>query len=285
MYNFPIGIIIDGFRIPAKEAILKASGLGANGIQMFSTTGENSPENLDKAKRKELLDVAKSNGLVFSAICGDLGKGFGNADINPELIEKSKRIMDLANDLETKIVTTHIGVVPADPEHERYKIMQDACSKLAQYADSCDSHFALETGPETSDILKGFLDSLNSRGLGVNFDPANLVMVAGDDPVKAVHNLKDYIVHTHAKDGVMLKRVNPEIIYGILHPVPQELQGVKFYQELPLGKGDVDFPNYLKALEEVGYRGFLTIEREHGDDPAGDIAMAVDFLKGIIDAN
>ena len=130
---------------------------------------------------------------MFSALCGDLGKGFGNKEQNPELIEKSKRIIDLALDLETNIVTTHIGVVPSDKNHERYKIMQEACFELASYADSVNAHFAIETGPEVSMVLKEFLDSLNSTGVAVNLDPANFKMVTGDDPVQAVHNLKKYI--------------------------------------------------------------------------------------------
>lgn len=113
--------------------------------------------------------------MFFSALCGDLGHGFGDKDKNPELIEKSKRILDLAKELETDIVTTHIGVVPSDPSHERYKIMQEACFELSRYADSVNAHFAIETGPETSETLKTFLDSLDSTGVAVNLDPANLV--------------------------------------------------------------------------------------------------------------
>lgn len=160
--------------------------------------------------------------------------------------------------------------------------MQAACAELAEYADSVDAHFAIETGPETSATLKKFLDSLGSRGVGVNLDPANLVMVTGDDPVKAVHNLKDYIVHTHAKDGKMLAKGNPEYIYGIVHPVPVEFQGIRYFEEVPLGTGQVDFPAYLAALDEIGYKGYLTIEREVGDTPAKDIATAADFLREII---
>ena len=201
------------------------------------------------------------------------------------MIEKSKRIIDMAKDLETSVVTTHIGVVPTDKNHDRYKIMQDACFQLASYADSVEAHFAIETGPETSLVLKEFLDSLNSTGVAVNLDPANLRMVTGDDPVTAVHNLKRYIVHTHAKDGNRLFAANPEYIYGILHPVPEELNGKKFFEEVPLGTGSVDFPAYLKALEEIGFKGFLTIEREVGDTPEKDIKIAYDFLKDIIQKN
>lgn len=282
MYNFPIGVIVDSFRLDTKTAIKKAAEIGASGIQMYSTTGENSPQNLTGSKRKELLDFVKSNGLVFSAICGDLGKGFGNREQNPELIEQSKRIMDLAKELECDIVTTHIGVVPTDKNHERYKIMQEACSELASYADSIGSRFAIETGPETSLVLKGFLDSLGSRGVSVNLDPANLVMVTGDDPVQAVYNLKDYIVHTHAKDGVKLADLSPEYVYGVLHPVPKEFEGVKLFEEVVLGTGSVPFPKYLAALEDIGYKGFLTIEREVHDHPAEDIKIAMDYLKRVI---
>lgn len=282
MFNFPIGVMLESFKTDRSTAIKKAAALGAKGIQMYATSGENSPENLNAAARHALLDEVKSSGLVFSALCGDLGRGFGNKELNPELIEKSKRIIDLAKDLETDVVTTHIGVVPGDKNHERYKIMQEACFELSRYADSIDAHFAIETGPETSETLKGFLDSLDSTGVAVNLDPANLVMVTGDDPVKAVHNLKKYIVHTHAKDGNKLADGNPEFIYGVVHPVPEEFRGVKYFEEVPLGTGTVDFPAYLKALEEIGYRGFLTIEREVGDNPEADIKTAADFLAGII---
>ena len=262
MYNFPIGAILESFRLPTKEAVEMARDLGINGIQMYATNGEHAPENMNTAARKELLDLLKSNGLRFSALCGDLGMGFGNPEKNPELIEKSKRILDLAKDLETNIVTTHIGTVPADPSNDKYKIMQDACHQLAEYADSIDAHFAVETGPEVAVLLKGFLDSLNSKGVSVNLDPANLVMCSADDPVQAVYTLRDYIVHTHAKDGVMLPTGG--------------------YEELPLGTGGVPFPQYLAALDDIGYKGFLTIERECGDTPAADIKLAYDHLKSII---
>ena len=119
MYDFSIGVMLESFKLPIPEAIKKAKELGAEGIQVYATYGELSPRNLVGAKRKEFLDMVKSNGLVISALCGDLGKGFHDPAKNPELIEESKRILDLAKELETNIVTTHIGVVPSDPARER----------------------------------------------------------------------------------------------------------------------------------------------------------------------
>lgn len=279
MYQFPIGVMLNSFRLDTKTAVEKAAAMGAKGLQMYATSGEFAPENLTTGKRKELLDMVKSNGLIFSALCGDLGQGFGNKEKNPALIEKSKRILELAKDLETDVVTTHIGVVPNDKNHERYKIMHEACFELSRYADELKAHFAIETGPEIASLLKEFLDGLGSKGVAVNLDPANFVMVTGDDPVQAVYTLKDYIVHTHAKDGRRLLVKDPEVVYGIIE---DEIQTAQAFIELPLGEGDVDFKNYLKALDEIGYKGFLTIEREVGENPEQDIKNAVKFLENKI---
>ncbi len=278
--NFSIGVIIDSFRLPIKDAVKKAAEVGAQGIQVYSTRGEMAPENLSTQQRKDFLKLVKDNGLVISALCGDLGGGgFAFQERNAEKIEKSKRILELAKELETDVVTTHIGVVPGDTNHDRYKVLQEACGELAAYADSLKAHFAIETGPETSATLKAFLDSLGSTGVGVNLDPANLVMVTGDDPAKAVHNLKDYIVHTHAKDGIQNFFVDPEYVYGM---AKSPIVTHDSFAEVPLGEGSVNWAEYLKALDDIGYKGFLTIEREVGDQPEVDIRKAVDFLKGYL---
>ena len=276
MARFSIGVIIDSFRTDTVTAVKKAAACGAQGIQVYATTGEMAPENMNSKKIAEFKDLVASNGLVVSALCGDLGGGFTNPEENPARIEKSKRILDLAKEIGTDIVTTHIGVVPADKKHDRYKIMQEACYELAHYADTIDAHFAVETGPETSAVLKEFLDSLDSTGVSVNLDPANLVMVTGDDPAGAVINLQKYIVHTHAKDGKQLFYRDPEIVYGL---VKDPLVTGRSFLEVPLGEGCVPWDRYLDALESIGYKGFLTIEREVGDDPERDIKAAVSFLK------
>ena len=128
--------------------------------------------------------------------------------------------------------------------------------------------------------LKKFLDSLLSRGVAVNLDPANLVMVTDDDPVEAVYTLKDYIVHTHAKDGILLKRTNPKVIYDFFaEDGIGALRLDEYFKEVLLGLGKMPFERYLKALDDIGYNGFLTVERETGADPAKDIGAAVEFLK------
>ena len=142
---------------------------------------------------------------------------------------------------------------------------------------------AIETGPEKAATLLEFLKDTKG-GVGVNLDPANFTMVTGQDAVEAVYLLRDYIVHTHAKDGVMLdKNQSPtEVYHAFAIGGVDALNACRGFREVPLGEGEVDWANYLGALTEIGYDGFLTIERECGDDPTADIALASEFLKARI---
>ena len=283
MKNFKLGVILESFKLPLDEALAAAKKIGADGVQIFANdTGFAPVDTMTESDKRALMSKLDANGLAISALCADFGHGFGNRELNPALIERSKRALLLAKELGTDIVTTHIGVVPSSQNHERYKIMQEACSELAQYADSIGSRFAVETGPETALTLKGFLDSLGSRGVSVNLDPANFVMVTGDDPVKAVYTLRDYIIHTHAKDGIKLMDCDPEVVYQITHPKEGSgWEDVETFREVPLGEGSVAFKEYLAALTNIGYNGYLTIEREVGATPARDIEIAASFLKEI----
>ena len=277
-----IGVIVESFRLPFREGVEMAASVGAAGIQAYATYGHLGVENATDALLKESLDIVKSNGMVFSAICGDFGTGFANAEKNPEWVERSKRVLDLAKKLECNVVTTHIGTVPVE-ECETKEVMRKACRELALYADSIGSAFAVETGPEMAKTLCDFLDSLGAGGVRVNFDPANLVMCAGDRPETAVHELGKYIVHTHAKDGIKLDASLPKDISVTIGDEAKGhdalLEMGQAFIELPLGKGGVNFDTYLPELAKTGYDGFLTIEREVGETPVDDVKMAADFLR------
>lgn len=277
MKQFSIGMIADCLRLPFAESIQCCRKLGADGVQLYAVDGELSPEAMTPKAIAEHMQILNENGLAVSALCGDLGgHGFCRADENPQKIDRSKRIIDLALEMGTKIVTTHIGVIPNDPSCRTYDVLHKACEELASYAAANGAHFAIETGPEPAVRLRAFLDSIGSTGIGVNLDPANLVMVTNDDPVKAVETLAPYIVHTHVKDGICLKQTDPQIIYDFFADGGiGDLRLGDYFLETPIGQGNVDFPAYFAKLKEIGYQGYLTIEREVGADPAGDIALAV----------
>ncbi len=279
-----IGVILDSFRKDFKSSVYEAASIGADGVQIGARflvgRGDSMAGNsvdtgiVTVSEAKKIIDDA---GIKVSAICGDFGCSMYYTR-DREKIDVEKRLLEMAKELGTNIVTTHIGVVPETENCVQYEAMHEVCYELAEFAKSIGGHFAVETGPEKSDLLRRFLDSLGSDGVAVNLDPANLVMCAGDDPVAAVHNLGKYIVHTHAKDGIKLCEFDTKALYSPRFYGLPALNGKDCYREVPLGEGGVKWDKYLEALREEGFDGYLTIERECGDTPSKDIAEAVRFL-------
>ena len=278
-----IGVMLESLRKGSfREGVEAAAALGLDGIQVYCVDWSELNYKMTSAQAREYLDIVKSNGLVLSALCGDFATGFMDKDKNPEIVDMSKSVLEAAKMMECDVVTTHIGTLPVHETAEK-EAARIACRELATFADSMGSAFAVETGPEMATTLCDFLDSLGAGGVRVNFDPANLVMVAGDRPETAVKTLGKYIVHTHAKDGIKLndgRKRDINVVIGGEAKDHDALVGMgETYLELPLGEGDVNFDTYLPALASTGFDGFLTIEREVGADPEADITKAVQFLR------
>jgi sugar phosphate isomerase/epimerase len=262
-----IGAMTTSFRKPFKEALEASAALKVDGVQIWATNltyydpnhpvGELDPELTTAAEREELLATLKQLGLEIAALCGDLGRGFVKPDHVAEDVAKTKQMMDLAKSLGVRVLTSHIGRIPDDATAPGWRTAALALEEIGAHGDEIGVVFASETGPESGAVLAEFLGRLSTQSIKVNYDPANMIM-NGFDPVQGVGDLKDYIVHTHAKDGK--------------GPGPNR-------GEVPLGAGDVPWPEYLRALKEIGYDGYLTIEREVGEDPAADIVVAADFLR------
>lgn len=284
MARFKIGVMVDSFRLPIPQGVRKAQEVGADGVQVYVVDGAMKAEALDAQARAQFKALVAECGLEISALCGDLGgHGFQIPAENPTKIRRSKAVVDLAVELGTAVVTTHIGVIPVDKRSPVYRNQLAVCQELGAYAVPRGVTFAIETGPEPATCLKSFLDDVGSEGIGVNLDPANLIMVLNDDPVQAVHALAGHIVHTHAKDGVQYKPCDPVKVYGAFAEGGVEGLNIgELFNELPLGQGAVDWDRYLGALETTGYRGYLTVEREVGAHPEADIRTAVQFLRSRI---
>ncbi len=280
-----IGVIPESYQLPLIEGIAKAAELGADGVQIYAIRRRLDVNHVTApaAERSALKRSCLDRGMVFSAICADVGgHDFQIDGKNMERAELTCRIVDFAVEMESKVITSHIGCIPDDPADPVYPNMVAAVRRVADYAAGRGVTMAIETGPESAETLLAFIETVNSPGLGVNLDPANFKMVLGYDPVRAVELLGKYIVHTHAKDGVNLASGNPWKAYGMVNPDGSERQcaGVApQYREVALGTGEVPWHAYLAKLKSIGYNGFLTIERECGDNPAADIRTAFEFLK------
>ena len=271
-----IGILIDSYRSSLREALRKAASTGAAGVQCYANAA------LFASDPAELRQEAKKVNLEFSALVAELGGyGFQIEAENADKLERMKAVFDMAVKLGARAVTGHVGVIPADPTHPRYRTMLTAITRLGREAKKRNLSFGIETGPEAPETLADFL-ARTDGGIGVNLDPANLVMVRNVSPVHAVELLNPWIIYTHAKDGLHYRDCDAELVYdafarGGFEQLQKETG--RLFEETPLGVGAVDFPEYIAALRRYGYDGYLTVERETGSDPESDIRLAVDFLK------
>jgi sugar phosphate isomerase/epimerase len=286
---FKIGTLSDWFGKGLLEGIRESQRCGATGVQIYAWN-EFDPTNLKQDLVRQVIDVAAECGQEIVALCGELGgHGLEIAADNPGKIDYLKRVTDLALELDCRIITTHIGIIPADTGSEKYRIMREASSVIGTYAAERGVTIAIETGPEPMVRLKEFINACNAgahhgSGIGINYDPGNLVMVTRDDEIAGVKTGGNAIVHTHAKDGIMNHYAGPEEVYALFAKGGIEAisKVSEWFTETPLGEGSVRWLQYLNALREIGYNGYLTIEREVKDNAADDIRTAVIFLKEII---
>jgi len=283
--SFKIGVLLPEGTADLLAALERAAAWGASGVQFYARNCHYDLLDAPDSRIDEVRRRMATLGVAPAAVCGELGgHGFQIAAENPAKIAATKRIIDIAERLGATVVTTHIGVIPADCASPVYQEMVRAMTDLGRYATAHGIQLAIETGPEMPLVLRGFLERTDG-GVGANLDPANLVMVQRCNAAQSARELAGWIVHTHAKDGVNCRPCEPQAVYdafaegGFANLVARTGE---LFRETPLGEGDVDFPSYLAALREVGYNGFLTIERETGADPEADIRKAVGFLKAMI---
>jgi L-ribulose-5-phosphate 3-epimerase len=173
------------------------------------------------------------------------------------------RISDWARSIGLDAVCTHVGFIPEDPNDPVYAPLVDFLREFARYCKDNGQWFIFETGQETPRTLRRTIDDIALDNLGINLDPANLLLYGKGRPLEAVEIFGEFVRNTHCKDGLW-----PE-------------DGVKLGRETPLGEGNVHFDTLIPALHAKGYRGPLTIEREiSGPQQAADILRA----KGILEA-
>lgn len=274
-----IAVMNSSFRKNFRSTVKTTAQMGIHGMQI-NLNGGFDVDKLNERKIQNMMRLLEKNDIEITAYCGDLGgHGFMVEKDNAYKVPKTKRMIDLAKKTGVPVVTTHIGIIPQDKSHPTYRTLKKALTEIGEYAKQNGVTLAIETGPEVAPTLLSFIEDLNG-GVGVNLDPANFVMVTGQDPVEAVHLLKDYIVHTHAKDGIRLRECDPQEVYGNIDPNQTHTEpATPVFRETPLGAGGVDWDRYLQALRDIGYNGYLTIERETRTSPKKTIGQACDFLR------
>lgn len=229
---------------------------------------------------QEFLKRCDEAGITVTAVFGgfegesyaDIGATQRTVGLVPEetraaRVAEMKDISDFAKLLGCATVALHIGFIPEDRDGDSYRRLIEGTRDLLDHVAANGQQLNLETGQETADHLLDFVGDVDRKNLFVNFDPANMVLYGTGDPIEALRKVGHLVQSVHCKDA---KWATPE------------QRGREFGSEVPLGEGDVGMEAFLRTLDELGYTGPLTIEREIPHDPQrqkADIGEAVRLLE------
>ncbi|PFL29460.1 sugar phosphate isomerase/epimerase family protein [Bacillus cereus] len=260
-----LGMFLNTKYIEVNEGIQKAREWDLEYIQLYAMNPTFNLANISKIQWNTLKENLSFNEIQVPSLAISFGE---NGIIGTEaecVIESFKYITDKGLRLGANIVTAHIGKVPDDENSEYYDKMLRVCNEIGDLAFRFGGFFAIETGSEKAIVLKRFLETANSKGLAVNFDPANLISDVNENPGEGLLLLKDYIVQTHIKD---CKEVKSD-------------RSTK-YIEVAAGNGEVDFDIFFKVLDKIGFDGYNMIERNDYFDELDGMSQSINFAKKYI---
>ncbi len=273
MIHLPLGLVIkleDGL----EESIKKVHDLGLPTCQL--STYEPlffTPEYAEKIKELcSYYDVEITalwagwpGRVVWDFIEGPETVGLVPLNTRQERCEIMRQAADFAVLLGVDTIITHVGFVPEWPLDPLYPGLVADLRQIAEYCHERGLLFCFETGQETPVALLRLIEDIGSANLGINYDPANLILYGKGNPIDALDSLGPYIKGVHLKDGC--------------YPT----NGRELGAEQVLGQGQVNIAEFLARLLETGYRGPLTIERETtGPQQIEDIEKAKQYLDHVM---
>jgi L-ribulose-5-phosphate 3-epimerase len=179
-------------------------------------------------------------------------------------LDSAREVVEACGSLGLDLVSFHAGFLPEDPSDPDYAKLIDRLRTLATLFADAGIDLAFETGQEEAEILARFLDDLAAPNVGVNFDPANMILYAKGDPVAGLEILLPYLKQVHIKDAVLTTEPGT---WG---------------NEVVVGTGQVNWPAFLEVLDEAQYGSAIVIEREAGDTRLADIRAAKNHLESIL---
>ena len=253
-----------------EESFQKVLDLGFPTCQL-SCTAECMVERIDcrrirRAAQNTGIEISSFfllfEGQVFDRIEGPATMGFVAEKYRKKRLELAKKFSDIVREIGVKSITCHVGFIPNDPHSPLYTGFLPVMRKFCEYCRRNGQIFCFETGQELPSVLKRTIEDVGTGNLGINLDPANLLLYGMAHPLDAVEIFGEYIRGMHAKDG--------------LWPDRNDALG----KEVPFGEGEVCFDLLIPKLKEKGFRGPITIEREiTGERQIKDILKAKEILE------
>lgn len=274
-----VGVLIEIFRdtdIDAKFAELRSMGMESCQLVCWDKEimNQETADKINAAVGRRKVDITAfwcgwDGPKVWDFYDGQLTLGLVPEAFRYERVKMLQKGIAFADMIHVKDVATHVGYMPENPYDPNYAGVLACLKELVKLCKENGQNFLFETGQETPVTLKRAIQDIEKdlgRGnVGINLDPANLIMYGKANPVDALEVFGEYVMGIHGKDGK--------------YPTDGHMLG----DEVPLGKGKVNYPVFVAKLKEIGYTGDITIEREiSGEEQKKDIIMAKEVLDELL---
>lgn len=263
MNRIKLGVRLESLELPFRKALQAAAQLGVSGVQ-FDPLGDLAPKVLSDTGRREIRYLLRTYNLTLTALGCPLRRGLDTTEQQQARLEHVQDVMNLARELGAGCVVVQAGEIPEKEDDPRRGVLCESLLLLGHHGDRTGVRLALETGLEPGQRLADFINRLDTGGLAVNLDPANLMMHS-HDVAASIRALNRLIVQVHAKDA-------------------RTATANRVAQEVPLGYGDMDWIHLLANLEEVEFRGWMVVERESGSNKPAEVTHGVGFLRQLLGA-
>lgn len=260
MLQIRIGIELASLRLPFRKALLTAAQMGVQGVEIDARQ-ELSPEELTQTGVRHVRKILDDFNLRVTTVRFRTRHGYNVLDGLDRRVEATKNALKLAYDLGAGILINHVGQIPAEDDKVGSDMMFAVLADIGRHGQKVGATLAAETGTDSAADLLRLLDALPQGTLGLDFNPAELVLNS-HSPADVLTAVGRHVSHVHVADAT------------------RDVAQRRGY-EVPLGRGSVDWPQLLGMLEERDYHGWFTMQRRDGDHPAADIADGMKYLKAL----
>lgn len=256
MHPLQLAVATRNFDQPLKDALQTAVNTGAHGVQL-AVHQELHPGQMMETGRRQFLHYLDELSLKISSLHLPMRRALIEPDSLDERLAEIRKVMEFAWSLKSPLLTLRIGKIPTDLESKPYALLRDVLNDLARYSTHVGTTLCLIPTNDTADSMLQLLNSLTAGFVGVDFDPAAFVL-AGENPISALRTLHKNVLHVVARDAL------------------RDVDGTGI--ETQLGRGQVEWDEFMALLVEIPYRGWITVNRTQGDHRIIDSASAITFL-------
>ncbi len=257
MIALRIAVAADCFPGPLKQRIFRMAQAGAQGVQ-FDARSELKPADFSATGRRALLHQLADAGLKVAGLSLPTRRPLYDSQQLDARMNAVKGALQFAAQLKAAAVILSTGRIPEDAESADYKLLCQLLNDLARYGNHVGAALSLTPSSHSATTLSSLIERVTDGPVGVSFDPASFVMT-GHDPVESLSQLHALVNHVRVRDAL------------------RDLNGNGI--ETPVGRGEVEWDHVLAIVAQADYSGWFTADRTTGEDRAGDVVRAVEFLK------